>query len=447
MNKRREIGYSLTLITALMVLLIAALAGVSLWALRSIRSQAAHAEAARSVLETGSRMTSFLAAQPAARRDAESWDAFSRQVRALHTLEDGLQYVSISRDGVMVYHEQTSALDGALPTEEPPAVGPEGVRMTRKVLSVGNHTVPVVAFALQYAGEDGRPRVIEVGMRRDTVTREEKAPGAAIASMFKVAMGTIVVSFAFCALLVVWMMRRETQREAQRRQEEHLAFAGVLANGIVHDFRNPMSSVRLDAQMLGREVARGSEVRRDRLAELAARIRDTVDRMDKVFQEFLYVARPGGDEREAVDLGACAKDCLAILTPRFENAGVNVAFEPHEPLPVLAHRGSLQRAIVNVVTNAEQFSKRGDTVVIRPRREGRHAILDVLDQGPGVPEAEQKRIFDMFVSSRPGGTGLGLFLARTAVERCGGSIRVTNRPEGGACFRITLPLVESQAAP
>jgi signal transduction histidine kinase len=215
----------------------------------------------------------------------------------------------------------------------------------------------------------------------------------------------------------------------------------------VHDFRNPMSSVRLDAQMLEREAVRGDAPRRDRLAELAGRIRLTVDRMDKVFQEFLYVARPGGDESEFVELGACVKDCIAILAPRFEHAGVKVEFAPHEPLAVRAHRSSLQRAVVNVVTNAEQFSKQGDTVVIRLRRDGRQALLDVLDQGPGVPESEQKRIFDMFVSSRPGGTGLGLFLARTAVERCGGSIRVTNRPEGGACFRIVLPVVESEAAP
>jgi two-component system sensor histidine kinase HydH len=301
-----------------------------------------------------------------------------------------------------------------------------------------------VVFARQVPGEDSRPRVVEIALRKDTVEREEKAPASAIASMFKVSLATVGVAFAFCVLLVAWMMRRETLREAQRRQEEHLAFAGVLANGIVHDFRNPMSSLRLDVQMLQREAAKGGESRLPRMAELAERVRNTIDRMDKVFQEFLYVSHPGSDQREAVDLAACVHDCLSILAPRFENAGVRAEVEPHEPLTVQAHRNSLQRAIVNVLTNAEQFSKKGDAVTIRMRREGLHAILEVLDQGPGVPESQQKQIFDMFVSSRPGGTGLGLFLARTAVERCGGTIRVTNRPEGGACFRIDLPLAEER---
>ncbi|MFC1452136.1 sensor histidine kinase, partial [Verrucomicrobiota bacterium] len=65
--------------------------------------------------------------------------------------------------------------------------------------------------------------------------------------------------------------------------------------------------------------------------------------------------------------------------------------------------------------------------------------------GPGVPEGRRESIFEMFVSSRPGGSGLGLFLARTAVERCGGSIRAANRAEGGTCFTIRLPLAKKKA--
>jgi signal transduction histidine kinase len=262
--------------------------------------------------------------------------------------------------------------------------------------------------------------------------------------MFRVSLVTVIVSFAISAVLVVWMMRRESRREAQRRDEEHLAFAGVLANGIVHDFRNPMSSMRLDVQMLNKEVARGESCRSGRVAELAGRVQNTIDRLDKVFKEFLYVSKPPSDERESLDLAACIGECVAMLEPRLAQAGVRVAVElPEAGLRVLAYQASLQRALMNVITNAEQFSQAGDTVVVRASRTGRNATIDVTDSGPGVRGTDRHRVFDMFVSSRAGGTGLGLFLARTAIERCGGSIQIVDTHGKGACFRIALPLADS----
>jgi signal transduction histidine kinase len=167
------------------------------------------------------------------------------------------------------------------------------------------------------------------------------------------------------------MMQREARRQRQRRAEEHLAFAGVLANGIVHDFRNPMSSVRLEQAGVAVE---------------------------------LDVA-PGG-------------------------------------LHVLVYALALQRALMNVITNAEQFSPAGGRIAVRAIPSGGGATVTVADEGPGIAEADRRRVFDMFYSARPGGTGLGLFLAKAAVERCGGSIRVYNRAERGACVEITLPLAQ-----
>jgi two-component system, NtrC family, sensor histidine kinase HydH len=440
--RRRRFEASLTWLSAVLVLLIAALAGGALWAMRIAHRQLAHTEAAQAVVDEGKLITSWLARQPGVRNaDAADWASFSREVRALHAIENGLQYVSVTKDGVTVFYVQTTALDAARPPEEPVEVGPDKVRMTRKRLTLGSNEVPVVVFATQFAGEDGKLTLVEAALRKEAVEREERTAAGAIASMFKVSLATIVVSFTLCAALVVWMMRREVLTEKERRQQEHLAFAAVLANGIVHDFRNPMSAVRLDVQMLEKEAARGGASRPERLAELAGRIRRTVDRMDKVFQEFLYMSKPPSEERERVDLGACVRDCLAVLAPRFEEAGVRVETDLPDGGPhALAYQDSLQRALMNVITNAEQFAPRGSAVVLRAGVADNRAFVDVTDDGPGVPEADRRRVFEMFYSTRPGGTGLGLFLAKTAVERCGGTIGVESRPEGGARFRITLPL-------
>jgi signal transduction histidine kinase len=438
---------SLTLITAIMVILIAVLAGGSLWAVRRMHGQVAHNRAAQSVLDEGKRLAVQLAAIPLVRTASEQadWKAISPIVQSLHAAEKGLQYVSVSCEGVTLFHEQTSALDASAPSPSPDSIAAGDVRYDRRILNVGTQEIPVVVIATRFTGHDGKSRVLELALRKETVEREEFAPTAAIASMFRVSLLTVSVSFLACAVLVVWMMHRERRRELQRRSEEHLAFAGVLANGIVHDFRNPMSSLRLDAQMLQKETGKGAACRADRVGELADRMRTTLDRMDKVFQEFLYVSRPAADEAETFELCACLRECCAMLAPRFEHKKLKSDLRmPESPLPVTGRRASIQRALLNVLTNAEQFSPEGGVVVVAASRAEHRAVIEVLDSGPGIPTADLDRIFDMFHSGRPGGTGLGLFLAKTALEGSGGSIQASNRPEGGACLRMTLPLAETK---
>lgn len=446
-NTNGSLRVSLTLITALMVCIVAVLAGASLWLLRSMHDEAAHVTATRAVLAQGKQITERLASQPVvtnASPDDPAWKQFSRLVGALHSVEEGIQYVSVSKDGITVFHEQMTSLDAS----ERPADAPDlatniarQINMTRRVLKVGSENVPVVVFNAVLTGDDGKPRIVEVALRKDSVGREEETAAAAIASMFKVSMTTTIISFAVCVLLVVWMMQREIRREKLRREQEHLVFAGVMANGIAHDFRNPMSSLKLDIQMLEKEVGKGQNGKPDRLLQLANRALNTMSRMDNVFQEFLYLSKPVSASTERLLLTGCVRECVEMLAGGFDQAGVRIELNMTEnSIPVLADQTSLRRAIVNILTNALQFSKYGDTVSIRVTKETGNALLEITDHGPGIPKADRKRVFEMFVSTRPGGIGLGLFLARTAVERAGGRIEVVDAPAGGSRFRITLPL-------
>ena len=446
MNPHQPFRMSLTLLAAAIVLLVAALAGGSLWILRDMHNQLAHATATRAVLDRGSLIAGYLARQAAtfpSDTDTSDWNRFSDVVRSLHTVESGIQYVSIARDGVVVFHEQP----GGLPTPGSDADAKESVtpppdlRLIRRLIDVGTNMVPVVVFAAPIHMADGVPASMEVGLRRETVGREEQSAAASIRSIFRLSLATILLSFGICAALIVWIMRREAARLRQRREEEHLAFSGILANGIVHDFRNPMSALKLDVQMMQREANRGADARMDRLSHLATRVTQTVERMDSIFQEFLYLSRPATDKREPIDLNTLVRECIDMTMPRFEQAGVRPELELPETGPrVIASVSALRRALINVIINAEQFSPKAGTVTVRVVRDGGTAHVDIMDQGPGIARGEQKRVFDMFVSTRPEGTGLGLFLARTAIERSGGSIRIMEPSRRGSWFRITLPL-------
>jgi len=445
--RRTHTRVSLTLVTALLVLLIAVLAGSSLWVLRRMQRQSAALTAARSVVEQGSLIAARLAGQPAVREGGvdQDWTEFARVVRSLYAVENGIQYVSVVKNGVTVYQQHTRSLDGMeLPDDRPaPGIDEQDVRVQRRLLRVGEEQIPVMVFTLAFAGADGQPRLVEVAIKKETLEREQAATTQAIASMFQLSLVTVVVSFAVCAALVVWIMRQEERRERLRREEEHLAFAGVMANGIVHDFRNPMSSLRLDVQMLGREARKAGQAAPERVRDLAGRVRTTLDRMDKVFQEFLYMSRPSSGGRAILDVTASVRDCLDLLAARFEGHGVQVEMDlPDTAVRAWAFEIPLRRALMNILVNAEQHSPKGSTVTVQVRGTNGEAVIRVLDRGGGISAKDRKRVFDMFYSTRAGGTGLGLFLARTAIEQCGGTVSIHGREGGGTEIRVVLSATE-----
>jgi signal transduction histidine kinase len=431
---------------AMALLLAATCACVGLWYLKYVHDRSVRTMATQSVLEQGGQMADYLAEiSPLCPTplSPEQWQMFYELVDGLHAAQKNLQFISVSRDGVTLINRQTGAVPGGESQprrRETNSVASIRGSVTQRVLELGGNEVPVMIFHREISLPDKGGRIdVEVGLRDTAVDQEEQAATGALSSLFRLSVLTLAGSFGACLLLIVWIVRRDREWTDRRRQEEHLAFSGMLANGIVHDFRNPMSSVRLDAQMLERELKRPEGARPERLAELAGRMNRTVERMDKVFQEFLYLARPAEEAHEPVDLAECVRECLETLAPRFEQAGVTPATTwEHTPLRVLASPFALRRALLNVLMNALQFSPAGNRVEVVARIENESVVLDIQDRGPGIPAADRRRIFEMFVTSRPGGTGLGLFLARTAVRKCGGEIEALPRDGGGSVIRITL---------
>ena len=442
---------SLAWAAAAWVALIAGLAAGGLFVLRRWHSQAAHQTAAQAVAERGQWLTMNLALRAASAASAsgtagdagntEVWREFSRLVQSLREVEGDLEYVAVKRRGVTLFQEHVDELPAEGDGRDYHFEGP--VAISRQRLAAGEDQIPVVTFSVAVTQPEMDPVSLELGLRRRAVEREEWPTTSAIDSMYRLSLATMGVCFAICLALVAAMARREERRERARRREEHLAFSGMLANGIVHDFRNPMSSLRLDAQMLEKEAGRGAEARPERLASLAGRMRHTLDRMEKVFQEFLVLARPGEEAAERLDLDACARECLELLAPRFETAGVTPEVRAAEGgVRILASGPAVKRALLNVLLNATQHAGAGGRVTVAISRTGHRARLDVCDTGPGIPKAEREQVFDMFYTTRPQGTGLGLFLARTAIEKNGGSLVVAD-PEGpGARLRMEFPAAE-----
>jgi len=166
-----------------------------------------------------------------------------------------------------------------------------------------------------------------------------------------------------------------------------------------------------------------------------------IKRLEQLVNNFLTYARPASPRLEPTDLNALVKDVTRLLVADFRQHGVELAEDLEPLLPkVETDATQFKQAMINLLVNARQILKSGGRVTVRSRAGSKgEVVLEVIDDGPGIPEDVQDRIFEVFFSSRGGGTGLGLPIAKQIVERHGGTIAVKSEFGHGAAFHIRLP--------
>jgi PAS domain S-box-containing protein len=250
-------------------------------------------------------------------------------------------------------------------------------------------------------------------------------------------------------LAIVRDMTTQREIEAQMHQSERLTALGQMAGGIAHDFNNLLQAILGYAQLMARSPGNADVVRRglDVIEKAANGGAETVRRIQKF-------ARLRPDEPfVTMDLNQVIRDSLAITRPRWEEkkvkGGVPLQLELElGPVPVVMGRpAELNEVITNLVLNAIDAMPRGGTLRIRTRLgDHRHAVITVADTGMGMSEEVRKKVFDPFFTTKgEEGTGLGLSVSHSIVERHGGELKVDSRPGEGTTFTITLPIGMSPA--
>ncbi|HWW84102.1 MAG TPA: ATP-binding protein [Vicinamibacterales bacterium] len=215
-----------------------------------------------------------------------------------------------------------------------------------------------------------------------------------------------------------------------------------------HELRTPLSVIR----GIG-EVGLGETRTAPEYKETIGSMLEEVDRLTNLVDTLLRLSHADAGavrlSKEPVDLGHVAREVAGALTILAEERHQRVVLDLEEGAVVMVDRFVLREAMTNVIDNAIKYGPRESTITIRARSERGEAILTVADDGPGIPSEHRRRIFDRFFrldegrSRDQGGTGLGLAIAKWAVEVNNGRIWVEEGANGGAEFRISIPMTPS----
>lgn len=215
-----------------------------------------------------------------------------------------------------------------------------------------------------------------------------------------------------------------------------------------HELRTPLNGLILDVQLrrLRLEQGRMDAFAPDKLQEMITRDERQIRSLSRLIDDMLDVSRIRTGKLsvrpEPGDLGVLAGSVVESLAAQFTSTGSHIELQVEGPAPVMIDEFRIEQVLANLLTNALRYGG-GKPVSVRVRVEGEQVRAEVRDQGVGISEADQRRVFEQFErvsdTSTAQGLGLGLFISEQIVQAHGGRIELCSRLGEGSCFSIVLP--------
>ena len=260
----------------------------------------------------------------------------------------------------------------------------------------------------------------------------------------------LVASVILAVVLQRQLSRRKLEtRESERRAQaaERLAELGSMTSGLAHEIKNPLSTVVLNAQLVQEELAEAGldEEQANRLLRRTKALEREAVRLREILEDFLQFAGRMKLDPSEHDVRAIVDQLVDFFHPQCEQAGVLLRADlPEEPIMAKVDESLLKQALLNLMINGVQAmesvpSDQPGEMMVRLESDDDEIRIHVIDHGPGIEASRNDEIFHPYVSSKPGGTGLGLPTTRRIVEVHGGRIRLHSEPGAGSDFTIHLP--------
>jgi signal transduction histidine kinase len=223
----------------------------------------------------------------------------------------------------------------------------------------------------------------------------------------------------------------------QLQVSERLANLGRITAGVAHEVKNPLNSMRIWLENL-----KASLPDVDGLPLQAVRVLDSeIDRLDSVVKRFLDFTRPPDMHQEELNLHEILEEVLAVERPEFSKANIKIEARLAPDVPnVLVDKPLLRQGLINLIVNALEAMPDGGQLFVALRRRGEMAEIEIRDTGRGIAPEHRQRIFQLFFTTRKGGSGIGLASTFRTIQLHNGSIEFESEVGRGTTFRIDLPL-------
>ncbi len=230
--------------------------------------------------------------------------------------------------------------------------------------------------------------------------------------------------------------RIEDEIELSRR----LAAIGRLTSGVAHEVKNPINAIVVHLEVLRQKL---KEIDPDTRRHMDV-IGSEIHRLDRVVQTLVDFTRPVDLRLNEVDMRRLVDEVVSLASPDAEQHNVRIDRQPgQDPLPVRMDADLVKQALLNIVLNGVQAMPDGGSLRIAVRREGDAALIAVRDQGAGIPEEIRDKVFNLYFTTKKGGSGIGLAMAYRVVQLHHGSVEFTSIAGHGTTFYLRFPLAES----
>ncbi len=231
-----------------------------------------------------------------------------------------------------------------------------------------------------------------------------------------------------------------TQAQQDRLAEQYTQIA-QLAGGLAHEIKNPLSTIRLNMELLAEDFQDNPSPRERRALQKIEVVERECQRLQDLLEDYLNFTKIRHVDLRPTNVNRLIEDILDFYAPQADEAEIDVLRYLESDLPhVPLDRESMRGALLNLILNAQQAMPDGGQLVVRTRDRGQHIAVQLIDTGCGMDETTGAKIFDPFYSTKPGGTGLGLPTACKIIEAHGGRISIQSELGLGTQFTVELPI-------
>ena len=270
--------------------------------------------------------------------------------------------------------------------------------------------------------------------------------GWLVASCVGVLVLALVLAHTIQRQMIAPLENRLVESHAVIARQEKLASLGVLAAGVAHEIRNPLTAIKARLFSQAKRLQRESPEHAD-----AVFIKDEINRLEQIVKDFLQFARPTQPKLMPVEAAVFLCSIQELVAPELKLRGIDLRLDAPEDLTAKMDTSQIRQVMLNLIRNAaDSIGSEGGAITLRARetflpfapQRAPAVTLEVEDTGPGISPEVQERLFDPFFTTKEAGTGLGLAIAERIVHRHGGALLFRTQMQRGTIFSVILPSPE-----